>query len=75
MELYSLTKTDRTHTVAMQRIPSHGSLVGSETADRLAKEESREEQVKKNTTNKEVKAIMKAKQHQRCLQQNPDFSA
>ena len=67
----SLDLLCKTHTVCLQWIPSHCDVSGNEAADALAKEGSAHEQEDKSTGYPEAKTIIKAKQHDRWMQQHP----
>jgi hypothetical protein len=67
----ALSSLCRAHTVVLQWIPSHCGVLGNEAADTLAKDGSTQEQLDRSTTFKEVKTIIKAKQHKKWLQQHP----
>ena len=66
----SLDLLCKTHTVCLQWIPSHCDVSGNEAADALAKEGSAHEQEDKSTGYQEAKTIIKAKQHDRWMQQH-----
>ena len=70
----SLTSLCRAHKVALQWVPSHCNILGNETADTLAKEGTTKEQSDRSTTFKEAKTIIKAKQHNKWMQQHPRFN-
>jgi ribonuclease HI len=67
----ALASLCRIHTVVLQWVPSHCNILGNDAADSLAKEGSQKEQNDRSTTFKEVKTIIRAKQHNHWLQQHP----
>ena len=70
----SLDLLCKTHTVCLQWIPSHCDVSGNEAADALAKEGSAHEQEDKSIGYQEAKTIIKAKQHDRWMQQHPRYN-
>ena len=66
----TLASLCRSHTVTLQWIPSHCSLLGNEAADSLAKEGMKQEQTDRSTIYNEAKTIMKGKRQKYWIQQH-----
>ena len=64
----------RTHNVELQWVPAHCGLSGNETADLLAKQGARGEQLDKTTTYNEEKTIIKACQKTKWRKQHPNHN-
>jgi hypothetical protein len=70
----ALSSLCRAHTVVLQWVPSHCNILGNEAADTLAKEGATKEQSDRSTTFQEAKTIIRAKQHNKWMQQHPRYN-
>ena len=64
----------RSHTVTLQRIPSHCNVPGNEAAESLAKEGRTKEQVDRSASYTDVKTILKAKQRNKWGLEHPRYN-